>query len=84
MRTVHPSIIIGSYTWDQDRLPRDEFQIRTKALHDVMDANGWKAVLIYGDAAAFVQAWRVARDVETAALAVERSARLGEIATCQR
>ena len=51
MRTVHPSIIIGSYTWDQDRLPRDEFQIRTKALHDVMDANGWKAVLIYGDAA---------------------------------
>ena len=51
MRTVHPSIIIGSYTWDQDRLPRDEFQIRTKALHDVMDAHGWKAVLIYGDAA---------------------------------
>lgn len=51
MRTIHPSIIIGSYTWDQDRLPRDEFQIRTKALHDVMDAHGWKAVLIYGDAA---------------------------------
>src|SRR6267143_1776691 len=23
MRTVHPSIIIGSYTWDQDRLPRE-------------------------------------------------------------
>ena len=51
MRTVHPSIIIGSYVWDQDRLPRDEFQIRMAALHRVMDANGWKAVLIYGDAA---------------------------------
>jgi Xaa-Pro aminopeptidase len=51
MRTVHPSIIIGSYVWDQDRLPRDEFQIRMAALHGVMDANGWKAVLIYGDAA---------------------------------
>ena len=50
MRTVHPSIIIGSYVWDQDRVPRDEFQIRMAALNRVMDANGWKAVLIYGDA----------------------------------
>jgi Xaa-Pro aminopeptidase len=51
MRTVHPSIIIGSYTWDQDRLPRDEFQIRMAGLHRVMDENGWKAMLLYGDAA---------------------------------
>ena len=46
MRTVQPSIVIGSYIWDQDRVPRDEFQIRTAALNRVMDANGWKAVLI--------------------------------------
>jgi Xaa-Pro aminopeptidase len=51
MRTVQPSIVIGAYTWDQDRLPRDEFQIRMDALHRAMDANSWKAVLIYGDAA---------------------------------
>jgi len=51
MRTVHPSIIIGSYVWDQDRVPRDEFQIRIGGLHRVMDAKGWKAVLVYGDAA---------------------------------
>jgi Xaa-Pro aminopeptidase len=50
MRTVQPSIMIGSYVWDQDRLPRDEYEIRLAALHRVMDANGWKAVLIYGDA----------------------------------
>lgn len=50
MRTVQPSIIIGAYELDQDRLPRDEFQIRMAALHRVMDTNGWKAVLIYGDA----------------------------------
>jgi Xaa-Pro aminopeptidase len=49
MRTVQPSIVIGSYVWDQDRLPADEFRIRMEALHQVMDANGWKAVLIYGD-----------------------------------
>src|SRR5690242_13466679 len=51
MRTVQPCIIIGSYVWDQDRVPRDEFQIRIGALNEVMDANGWKAVLVYGDAA---------------------------------
>ena len=51
MRTVQPCIIIGSYVWDQDRVPRDEFQIRIRALNRLMDANGWKAVLVYGDAA---------------------------------
>ena len=51
MRTVHPSIIIGSYTWDQDRLPRDEFRIRMAELHRVMDAKGLKAVFVHGDAA---------------------------------
>jgi Xaa-Pro aminopeptidase len=51
MRTVQPCIVIGSYTWDQDRVPSDEFQIRMDALNRAMDENGWKAVLIYGDAA---------------------------------
>jgi hypothetical protein len=51
MRTVQPCIIIGSYVWDQDRVPRDEFQIRIGALNQLMDDNGWKAVLVYGDAA---------------------------------
>ena len=51
MHTVHPSIIIGSYGWDEDRLPRDEFQLRRAELDGVMDARGWKAMLIFGDAA---------------------------------
>jgi hypothetical protein len=50
MRTMHPSIMIGSYGWEQDRVPRDEFQIRLDALHGVMDQNGLAAMLIYGDA----------------------------------
>ena len=50
MKTVHPSIVLGAYTWEQDSLPRDEFQIRGKDLNDAMDANGWKAMFIYGDA----------------------------------
>ena len=28
MITTHPSIMIGSYALDEDRLPRDEFDIR--------------------------------------------------------
>jgi Xaa-Pro aminopeptidase len=51
MRTVHPSIMIGSYVWEQDRVPRDEFQARIEQLHRVMDAGGLKAMLVYGDAA---------------------------------
>ena len=50
MRTVHPSIMIGSYGWEQDRVPRDEFQIRMAELHRVMDAKGWQAMFVFGDA----------------------------------
>jgi Xaa-Pro aminopeptidase len=50
MRTVHPSTMIGAYGFEPDRVPRDEFQIRMRALHDIMDATGRKAMLVYGDA----------------------------------
>jgi Xaa-Pro aminopeptidase len=50
MRTVHPAIVIGSYAWDEDRLPRDEFQLRRAELDRLMDEHGWKAMLIHGDA----------------------------------
>jgi Xaa-Pro aminopeptidase len=50
MLTTHPSIMLGSYLWDEDRVPRDEFEIRFAPLHEAMANNGWAAVLIYGDA----------------------------------
>jgi hypothetical protein len=50
MRTVHPSTMIGAYGFEPDRVPRDEFQIRMRVLHDIMDATGRKAMLVYGDA----------------------------------
>jgi len=50
MRTVHPSTMIGAYGFEQDRVPRDEFQIRLRAFHGVMDAKGCSAMLVYGDA----------------------------------
>jgi Xaa-Pro aminopeptidase len=50
MRTVQPSTMIGGYGFEQDRIPRDEFQIRLRTLHGLMDAKGCGAMLIYGDA----------------------------------
>jgi Xaa-Pro aminopeptidase len=50
MRTVQPSTMIGAYGWDQDRVPRDEFQIRLGALNAIMDHKGCSAMLVYGDA----------------------------------
>jgi Xaa-Pro aminopeptidase len=49
MRTMQPSVTIGSYTWAQDRLPFDEFTPRVDDLRAAMARNGWPAVLVYGD-----------------------------------
>jgi Xaa-Pro aminopeptidase len=50
MQTMQPSIILGSYGWAQDRLPIDEFQIRVDDARQHMSRQGWKGLLIYGDA----------------------------------
>jgi Xaa-Pro aminopeptidase len=49
MLTTHPSIMLGSYVWDQDWLPQDEFRIRLSGLEKAMDDNSWAGVLVYGD-----------------------------------
>ncbi len=50
MITTHPSIMLGSYVLDEDRLPRDEFDIRLAPLREAMTREGHAATLIYGDA----------------------------------
>jgi Xaa-Pro aminopeptidase len=50
MQTMHPSIMLGSYVWAQDRLPHDEFVSRLGELQAAMDRQGWPAILVYGDA----------------------------------
>jgi len=50
MQTMQPSIMLGSYVWAQDRLPIDEFQLRTDDIRQHMSRNGWKGLLVYGDA----------------------------------
>ena len=49
MRTMQPSVTIGSYTWAQDRLPADEFELRLAELRAAMERHSWPAVLVYGD-----------------------------------
>jgi Xaa-Pro aminopeptidase len=49
MRTVQPCTMIGAYGFEQDRVPRDEFQIRLYALQEAMDRKGCGAMLVYGD-----------------------------------
>ena len=50
MLTVHPSIVLGSYLWDEERLPRDEFDIRMATIREAIAARGWAAAFVYGDA----------------------------------
>jgi Xaa-Pro aminopeptidase len=50
MRTMQPSIMLGSYVWAQDRLPIDEFQLRVDDVRQHMSRNAWKGLLVYGDA----------------------------------
>src|SRR6476661_7124118 len=50
MLTVHPSIMLGSYVWDEDRVPSDEFDIRMEPLRAAMQERGLSALLVYGDA----------------------------------
>ena len=50
MLTTHPSIMLGSYLWDEDRLPRDEFDARFSHLRAAMDQRNWSGFLVYGNA----------------------------------
>jgi Xaa-Pro aminopeptidase len=50
MLTVHPSIMLGSYLLDEDRLPTDEFDLRIQPLRDAMRERDLAAMLVYGDA----------------------------------
>lgn len=49
MLTMLPTIMIGPSRWDEDFLPRDEFEQRLEPLRAVMEARGLCAVIVYGD-----------------------------------
>ena len=51
MNTLHPVVILGSYFWNQELLPRDELSERLRAVRLLMTENGWDGLAIYGDCA---------------------------------
>ncbi len=51
MNSMHPVVNLGSYYWNQELLPRDELAGRMRAARELMAANGWAGLLVFGDCA---------------------------------
>jgi Xaa-Pro aminopeptidase len=49
MRTMHPVLVLGSYRWDQEWLPLDEFEERLRAVRAVMAARSWSGLIVHGN-----------------------------------
>jgi Xaa-Pro aminopeptidase len=49
MHTMHPVVLHGCTTWDQERLPQDEFGERLRCVQDLMKKSNVKGLIIYGD-----------------------------------
>jgi Xaa-Pro aminopeptidase len=46
---MHSTLLIGPYDWDGERLPQDEFRERIRDLWTQIGAEGFAAVIVYGD-----------------------------------
>ena len=42
--------MLGSYSWNEDLVPRDEFNIRHTKMRKLLEENGWHSAFVYGDA----------------------------------
>ena len=49
MRTMHPVVGLGSYLWDQEWLPLDEFEERLRAVRRIMAERGWAGLIVHGN-----------------------------------
>ena len=49
MRTMHPVVGLGSYRWDPEWLPLDEFEERVRAVRREMAARGWSHLIVHGN-----------------------------------
>ena len=46
---MHPVLVLGSYRWDQEWLPLDEFEERLRAMRAVMAARDWTGLIVHGN-----------------------------------
>lgn len=49
MLTMNPVLQVGAYDWDAHPLPQAAFETRVSALQQVMSAQGWSGVVLFGD-----------------------------------
>ena len=49
MLTMHPTLLVGPYDWDPQRIPQREFTDRIQALWNVIADTECSAVVVYGD-----------------------------------
>jgi hypothetical protein len=50
MRTMQPVVGLGSYRWDPEWLPLDEFEERLRAVRREMAVRGWSHLIVHGNA----------------------------------
>lgn len=49
MQTMHPVVLHGCTTWDQERFPIDEFAERLRSVQTIIKDNELKGLIIYSD-----------------------------------
>lgn len=49
MLTMHPTLLVGPYDWQPERLPQSEFLDRIRALWNKISDPSCSAVIVYGD-----------------------------------
>lgn len=49
MNTMHPVVVMGSYRWDEELLPIDEFEERLRQMRALMASEGWDGLVVNGD-----------------------------------
>ena len=49
MLTMHPTMLVGPYDWDPERIPKEEFTDRIEAFWDRVSEARFSTAIVYGD-----------------------------------
>lgn len=49
MQTMHLTLPVGAFGWDDNPLTEDEFRARIAAMRAIMTTRGWAGVIVFGD-----------------------------------
>jgi len=49
MQTMHLTLPVGAFGWDNNPLGEDEFRVRIAAMRAIMTTRGWAGLVVFGD-----------------------------------